>query len=104
MLTYHSGKQIETPVFSIIIPTWNNLAFLKLCIESIRKNSRFSHQIILHLNEGNDGSKEWAEEQGLSYTYSAENVGICYAVNAAVSLAQTDHIMYLNDDMYVCSD
>ena len=25
-------------VFSILIPTWNNLPFLKMCVESIRKN------------------------------------------------------------------
>jgi glycosyltransferase involved in cell wall biosynthesis len=104
MLIYHRGKQIETPVFSIIIPTWNNLPYLQICIDSILKNSRFLHQIILHLNEGNDGSKEWAEQQGLSFTYSAENIGICYAVNAAASLAQANYIVYLNDDMYVCPD
>ena len=90
--------------FSIIIPTWNNLTMLKLCVDSILKNSRFDHQIILHINEGHDGSREWAEENGLSYTYSSINVGVCLAVNSAASLAVTDYFVYLNDDMYVCPD
>ena len=90
--------------FSIIIPTWNNLAMLKLCVDSILKNSRFAHQIILHINEGKDGSREWAEENNLTHTYSTTNVGVCLAVNTAASLAVADYLVYLNDDMYVCPD
>jgi len=90
--------------FSIIIPTWNNLAMLKLCVNSILKNSRFAHQVILHINEGKDGTREWAEANRLAHTYSATNVGVCLAVNSAALLAGTDYIVYLNDDMYVCPD
>ena len=44
--------------FSILIPTWNNLEFLKICIGSIRRNSTFDHQIIIHVNDGSDGTLE----------------------------------------------
>ena len=77
---------------------------LKLCVNSILKNSRFKHQIILHINESADGSREWAAENRFNYTYSPINVGVCLAVNSAASLACTDYIVYLNDDMYVCPD
>ena len=43
-------------MFSIIIPTYNNINYLKLCIESIKKNSNFNHEIIIHVNEGTDGT------------------------------------------------
>ena len=33
-------------MFSIIIPTFNNIRYLKICIESIKKNSEFNHEII----------------------------------------------------------
>ena len=33
-------------MFSIIIPTFNNLEYLKLCIQSIKKNSKFNHEIM----------------------------------------------------------
>jgi glycosyltransferase involved in cell wall biosynthesis len=104
MLTYHQGKPIASPLFSIIIPSWNNIAFLQCCINSILKNSRFAHQIILHLNEGTDGSLDWAKAQDYCFTHSAENIGICYAVNAAAGLAQAKYVVYMNDDMYVCPD
>ncbi|MGC4059066.1 MAG: glycosyltransferase [Chitinophagaceae bacterium] len=89
-------------MFSIIIPTWNNLTYLKLCVESIRKNSAFTHQVILHINDGSDGSLTWAGEQCIDHTFSAENIGICTAVNQAAALAAHDYIVYMNDDMYVC--
>lgn len=89
--------------FSIIIPSWNNLTFLKLCIESIRKHSIYAHEIIVHINEGKDETVTWIEMQGnISYTYTSKNVGVCYAMNAAVALASTNQIVYINDDMYVC--
>ncbi len=31
-------------LFSILIPSWNNLEMLKLCIKSIQKNSSFHQQ------------------------------------------------------------
>jgi len=89
-------------MFTILIPTWNNLALLQLCVRSIRQNSRHDHQIIVHVNEGSDGTLEWVKEQKLAHTYSLQNVGICLAVNEAAIQATQDYILYLNDDMYCC--
>jgi glycosyltransferase involved in cell wall biosynthesis len=90
-------------VFSILIPTWNNLPYLKLCIDSIRKNSVFKHQIIVHINEGIDGSLDWIKTQSdIDYTYSSKNIGVCYPLNMGRSLVSTDYILYANDDMYLC--
>ena len=87
--------------FSIIIPTWNNLSFLKLCIASIRKNSAVEHQIIIHVNDGSDGTLEWVREQGFDYTHTEQNVGVCLACNMMRTKVSTDYILYLNDDMYM---
>ena len=89
-------------MFSIIIPTWNNLALLQLCVRSIRENSAYAHQIIVHVNDGSDGSLDWVRAEGLAYTASPENIGICLAVNEAAMHATQDYILYLNDDMYCC--
>jgi GT2 family glycosyltransferase len=86
----------STIPFSIIIPTWNNLPFLKLCIESIRKNSAAEHQIIIHVNDGSDGTLAWVREQGFDYTYTEQNVGVCLACNMMRTKVATDYILYLN--------
>lgn len=69
----------DQKLFSILIPSWNNLAFLKLCVESIRKNSTYQHEILIHINEGTDGTLDWVKQQGLNYTHSEKNIGVCYA-------------------------
>lgn len=100
--TYCHPKR-EDAVFSILIPTWNNLAYLKLCIESIRKHSTYKHQIIVHVNEGKDGTLDWvAAQPDIDYTFSKENIGVCYALNACRPLVSTSYILYMNDDMYAC--
>jgi glycosyltransferase involved in cell wall biosynthesis len=102
MITWHPQKrQIEDIKFSIVIPTWNNLEMLQTCIDSIKKNSTFTHQIIIHVNDGTDGTLDWVNENGFDYTHSVQNVGVCWAMNACRSLMQTDYLVFLNDDMYV---
>lgn len=101
-LRYFSNSNTNTCKFTVIIPSWNNIEYLKFCIASIRKNSHFQHQIIVHVNEGVDGSCDWLKTQDIDYTYSPQNVGVCYAVNAMRTLVKTNYIVYLNDDMYVC--
>lgn len=87
--------------FSILIPSWNNLGFLKLCVESIRRHSVCQHQIIVHVNEGTDGTLQWVKDEGIDYTYSEKNIGVCFSMNMMRTKVMTDYICFLNDDMYV---
>lgn len=89
-------------LFSIVIPSWNNLALLQLCVASLKANSAFAHQIIVHVNDGSDGTLAWVRAQGIEHTYSEQNTGICLTVNQAAALARHELILYLNDDMYCC--
>ena len=91
----------ETRIFSILIPSWNNLSYLQLCIESLKKNSQYRHQIIVIVNEGTDGTLDWIENQkDIDYIHAKENIGICYALNACRSLIASNYVVYANDDMY----
>lgn len=91
------------PVFSILIPSWNNLDYLKCVVGSIRKNSTYRHQILVHVNQGNDGSEDWVLAQGdIGYTMSSENSGVCYAFNAVSYLATSELLVLLDDDLYLC--
>ncbi len=102
MITLRHQQQTAGNKFSILIPTWNNLPYLELCIQSIRKNSSFNHQIIIHVNEGTDGTLEWVKKSGYSFTFSEKNIGVCWSMNAMRSLALADYLVFMNDDMYVC--
>ena len=50
-------------MFSIVIPTYNNFKYLELCLNSIKKNSKYNHEIILHVNDGEDGSLNYAKKK-----------------------------------------
>lgn len=88
-------------VFSILIPSWNNLNYLKLCIQSIRKYSAAEHQLVVHVNEGTDGTVNWLKQNQICFTHSTTNVGVCKALNMAYALAKHDYVVYMNDDMIV---
>ncbi len=89
-------------MFSIIIPTYNNINYLKLCLKSIKNNSKFNHEIIIHVNEGSDGTLDFIKENNYIHTFSEKNIGLCSSVNTAALLATTEFILYSHDDMYFC--
>ena len=91
-------------MFSIIIPTLNNLSYLKLCIESIKKNSRYNHEIIPHVNIGTDGTLEYLKRNNIKFTYTKDNSGICKGMNIAAKESKKEYILYAHDDFYFCPD
>ena len=89
-------------MFSIIIPTFNNIEYLKKCIDSIRKNSTYDHEIIPHVNEGSDGTIDYLKENNIEYTFTNYNSGICKGMNMAAKKAKTEFLLYAHDDFYFC--
>ena len=85
---------------SIIIPTFQNFKYLTLCISSLKKNSTFNHQIIVHLNGKDNNSEKFMNDNGIAYTKSTNNIGLCSGVNLASKQAVKDYILYAHDDMY----
>ncbi len=90
--------------FSLIIPTYNNVQFLKLFIQSIVENSNYNHQIIVHVNEGSDGTINFLNNKKIEYTFSEKNIGLCDAVNLASKKISNDYLIYAHDDMYFCKN
>ena len=89
-------------MFSIIIPTFNNLEYLKLCIKSIRQNSEFNHQIIPHVNIGSDKTSEFLIKENIDFTFTDYNSGICEGMNTASKKSRFEYILYSHDDFYFC--
>jgi len=89
-------------MFSIIIPTFNNVKYLKICIDSIKRNSTYNHEIIPHVNEGSDGTINYLKENNIEFTFTNYNSGICKGMNLAAKKAKTEFILYAHDDFYFC--
>lgn len=86
--------------FSIVIPTLNNINYLELCIKSIRKNSSYDHEIIIHNNGDEEPLKSFLDEHKVVCSKTKYNAGICEGVNKGAKLATTNYIVYAHDDFY----
>ena len=89
-------------MFSIVIPTFYNLDYLKLCIKSIRQNSKYTHQIIPHVNIGSDKTSEFLVNENIDFTFTDYNSGICEGMNTASKKSRFEYILYSHDDFYFC--
>tara|TARA_B100001989_G_C24519881_1_gene455274 strand:+ start:681 stop:1562 length:882 start_codon:yes stop_codon:yes gene_type:complete len=89
-------------MFSILIPTFNNIEYLKICINSLKKNSLYNHEIILHINDGSDGTLEYVTKNDFKFTYSKKNIGMPKALNKSSKLSKKDYILISHDDFYYC--
>ena len=89
-------------MISIVIPTYNNLDHLKVCLTSIKKNSKHKHEIKLHINDGSDGTLDYAIKNDIFYTHSPINIGLCSSINKISSTVNNKYLLYAHDDMYFC--
>ena len=67
--------------FTFLIPTINNYNHLKICISSIKKNSKFNHQILVHSNNSVDETSNYLKSQSIYEMKSDQNYGLCTALN-----------------------
>ena len=89
-------------MLSIVIPTFNNLDYLKKTIESLKKNTYSKYEIVVHVNDGSDGTIDFLESENIKYSWSKNNIGLCSAINQVVKISNYEYIVYSHDDCYFC--
>ena len=88
--------------FTFLIPTINNFNHLKICISSIKKNSKFNHQILVHSNNSVDETSSYLKSQSIYEMKSDKNYGLCTALNNLAKKAENSFLIFIHDDMYLC--
>jgi len=94
------------------ISTYNNLSYLKIAIDSVRKNSYFKDApFIIHAENCSDGTNEWLEENKEKYNLTliiepnnSVVKGIGGGMNICASNVKNEYIMFLHSDFYVTKD
>jgi GT2 family glycosyltransferase len=94
------------------ISTYNNLSYLKLAIESVRKNSFYKDApFIIHAENCTDGTNEWLEENAPIYNFTYyidvhtnSPKGIGGGMNFCADKVETEYINFLHSDFYVTKD
>ncbi|MGG4108259.1 glycosyltransferase family 2 protein [Paenibacillus lautus] len=104
----HVGITQFTNVFqgtSIIVPTYNQLDYLKECIESILHYTDAPYELIIIDNASDDGTAEFLKSsQGLRFQINEENLGFAGAVNQGLMMAKGTTLMILNNDSVVTTN
>ena len=93
------------------ISTYNNLEYLKLAIESVRKNSYYKDSpFIIHAENCTDGTDEWLKQNSKKYNleyYIDKNkipLGIGGGMNFCANKVKTKYINFLHSDFYVAKN
>jgi len=107
------GKIIENamiqlfPKISIIIVTYNNLDYTKLCIESVFSNTYYpNYEVIIVDNASVDDTPEYfgnllKTTNRLKIIKNLENKGFAAANNQGAAISDGEYLVFLNNDTYV---
>tara|TARA_B100001093_G_scaffold483134_1_gene515383 strand:- start:3534 stop:5057 length:1524 start_codon:yes stop_codon:yes gene_type:complete len=98
-------------MITFCISTYNNLEYLKIAIESVRKNSYYKDApFVIHAENCTDGTDEWLASVKEHYNldvYIDKNdspKGIGGGMNYCADRVKTEYIMFLHSDFYVTKD
>lgn len=91
--------------FSVIMPTYNQCAFIRRAIQSLLSQSYKQWELII-VNDGSTDETEnyisdYINDSRISYIKNDANTGLGHAINQGLDLAKYDYIAYLpSDDFY----
>lgn len=88
---------------SIIIPSYNQADYLKLCIDSIIQHTHLPYEIIVVDNASTDHTADYLHSMAgrIRYRIMEENRGFAGAVNAGLMMAKGMKLLLLNNDTLV---
>jgi GT2 family glycosyltransferase/glycosyltransferase involved in cell wall biosynthesis len=102
---------ISEPLVSVVVLTYNNLAFTQACLFSIENYSDYPNlEVIVVDNASSDGSREWladwvgeasAAGQRRRLILNEANVGFSAGNNVGLEAASGELLILLNNDTYV---
>lgn len=90
---------------SIIIPTLNNLRDLTPCLDSIRRTTRVSHEVLVYANACTEETAHFLDRRAdVRAICDSRNLYFTQAVNAALAEACGRYVFLLNDDTVILRD
>lgn len=97
---------MSEPLVSVIIPNWNGLEHLPVCLDSLRRQRYPTVEVIVADNASADGSQAWLVEQHpqVRLLHLPENRGFTGACNAGLRAAAGEILVLLNNDTEVDPD
>ena len=88
----------------IVIPVWNQLELTKVCLDSIKANTRVPYRLILIDNGSEDSARSYLEslrqdpDQDTVVIRNEENAGFVKAVNQGMRVSDAPYVCVMNND------
>ncbi len=92
--------------FSVVIPNWNGLRFLAVCLDALRGQTLADIEVILVDNASTDGSQDFVRKEypEVRLIELKENRGFTGACNLGMEAANGAYVALLNNDTEVERD
>ncbi len=96
----------ENPVVSVIVPNWNGINFVGMCLDSLAQLHFKNFEVILVDNGSTDGSRELIEEKypWVRLLKLPHNMGFAIACNEGIKTSNAKYVALLNNDIEVTPD
>ena len=94
-------------MITFCIPSKNNLRYLKLAIESIKKNSHYkTNEIFVYVDKDEDGTVDWLKKEDVKFVLNRDQEcrGIGYAYDTLFRHAKYDRVVAFHADMVLGID
>ena len=91
---------------SIVVPNWNGMRFVGMCLDSLAQLDFKDYEIIVIDNGSTDGSREMIEEKypEVRLLKLPDNMGFAIACNEGIKASNAEYIVLLNNDIEVTPD
>lgn len=85
------------------IPSKNNLRYLKSSVNSIKQNSTLDNEILVWVDQDNDGTIEWLKQNNIKYLVNPNNEpqGIAVGYNRCIEAASNKIVCMFHADMFM---
>jgi GT2 family glycosyltransferase len=92
----------QSPVVSIIILTFNQLEYTRMCVDSVLRNTTVPYELIFVDNASSDGTLDYLKTlPNVRVVANQENLGFAGGNNQGLALARGEYALLLNNDAIV---
>lgn len=97
---------MKKPEVSIIIPNWNGVELLNICLSSISRQTFRDFEVIVIDNGSSDSSVNYVRKNYSAFKIITfqKNLGFAKAVNKGIEKARGEYIFLLNNDTEIEKD
>ena len=97
-------------LFSVVVPTFNNLSELKACLRALAEIQRKDFEVLVGVDGSTDGTVEWLEKASLPFPMrvlqhvGGKNQGRSATRNLALPFIQGKYTLFMDSDMQAKND